>query len=169
MVSKLKHKNGCALVALFLLLNTSGCHLKSRDSNSSSKIHSLSHPATGQGQTNTMERKLMSIWWSPKSTPQERAEALNKWLSTETSIETAISLLGSDGIVSRDHGPSAVLTSGKNGAVVREDGFYEKFWLKYEMPNGFVNLSFDNNGGASREWKFEHAYVSGEIVSPKSQ
>ena len=181
MVSKPKHMRRFALtgatagyiIALLLFLTTAGCCKRPRAADTSSSVGSvsLSSPArtyTAAKQTQTMEKQLMSIWRSPKTTPQEQAEALNKWLSHETSIETAISLLGADGIVSRDHGPSTVLISGKNGVVARQSGFYEKLWLEYKTSGGSVSLSFDNKGGTSSEWLFEHAYVPGQTTTPKT-
>jgi hypothetical protein len=183
MVSKSNFLDGFAvagatcryIAASLLLVIAPGCCQRSHEADTSSNVGSeaLSHrvrtfSAAKQTQTDAMEKKLMSVWRSPKSTPQERAEALNKWLSPETSIESAISLLGDNGLLSRDHGPSTVFSSGKNGVVAHQGGYYEKFWLEYKMPGGSVSLSFDNQGGASREWRFEHAYVPGQITTPKT-
>ena len=115
-----------------------------------------------------MENELISIWRSPKSTPQERAEVLNKWLSPETSIRSAISLLGDDGVLSRDYGPLTIIKSTRNGVVTRDGGLYEKFWLEYKMPVGLISLGFTNKGGTNNEWSFEHAYAPGHVTAPKT-
>ncbi len=163
------------VAALLFVLVASGCSLKSHDTNPDPSVDSksLSHPtralpAAKENQINGTSNKLMSIWRSPKSTPQERAEALNKWLSPETSIESAISLLGPDGVLSRDYGPSTTLVSGKNGVVAHPGGYYEKLWLEYKIPGGSVSLDFNKQGGASNEWRFEHAYVPGQVTTPKT-
>ena len=105
------------------------------------------------------QKDLLSIWRSSNSTLQERSDALNKNLPHETSIKSAIELLG-NGIVSRDYGPSVRFTRSTNGYVVLPTGTYEKLWLEYETQGGHVRLGFDLKPvGATSEWRFDCAFA----------
>lgn len=105
---------------------------------------------------------LLSIWRSPKSSPQEQANALNKWLWPETSVESAITLLGTDGVLSRAFGPSEIIDSGSstNRWVMRQNGNYKKLMSEYVTPSGCVGLGFGFElGGAGSKSRSEGAYV----------
>ena len=178
MVSRLSQRGGfmvmCAacthLGASLLLVLAQGCCQRPHESGTAINglSEALPHSLASTSATNQIEapmKTLLSIWRSPNSTPKQRADALNKWLPPETTIESARSLLGGDCFLSRHYGPLTILISGTNGIAAQHGGHYEAFFLEYKTPGGSVNLGFGNQRGASREWRFEGAYAPGQIIT----
>lgn len=151
-------------VSIALLFLAIGCYQhrqqESAEAEASLNARSSSVPTTvAANLAEGRQKDLLSIWRSSNSTLQERSDALNKNLAHETSIKSAIELLG-NGIVSRDYGPSVRFTRSTNGYVVLPAGTYEKLWLEYEMQAGHVRLGFDLKPvGATSEWRFDCAYA----------
>ena len=89
-------------------------------------------------------RTLISIWRSPDSTPDERVDAITKWLPKGSSIDSVIALLGNDGDLSHNFGPFIDIRGGKstNGAVTPQTGAVDFWFLEYDTPHGKVTLRF---------------------------
>ena len=177
MANNLEYKGGSAITrtsagsihGLLLFLTAMGCCQRPREAGAVSSPASSSAMASIEAvdrPRQAREEELLSLWRSPKATPDERAAALNRWLAPETNVATAIALLGSHGVLSRDHGPSSVVGVGKDDA--RQGRLYEKLWLEYDVPGGSVGLRFGNQGETTNEWSFEHASASRSATDPRT-
>jgi len=97
------------------------------------------------------KKTLMSIWRSPDSTPEERADAVNKLLSPETTIQSAEALLGDDGVLSHYFGTYFGSAEDTNAGGI-------DFWLlKYDTQRGLVALRFSRALGSTNQFRFERA------------
>ncbi len=100
---------------------------------------------------------LMSIWRSPSSTTDERIGAVNKLLSPETTMESAIALLGKDHALSHHFGPSFGVTQVTNAEQALQANGVDYFVLQYNTPSGLVALRFPRGHG--NRLHFDRAYA----------
>lgn len=107
----------------------------------------------------TAETNLMAIWLSPRSTSEERADAVMKMIPPGASLESAQALLGNNGILSRSYGPSMNFAPGTNGEIVGETGSHDYWEWEYQTRSGIVALRFRlEPGGQKPRYRFERAY-----------
>ena len=100
---------------------------------------------------------LMAIWRSSDSTPQERANALMKWLPKDTSIAKVEALLGKGGHLSHYFG--ILFTSVQNtNALTFQDRGLDELVLEYKTLHGPVSLVFSKKPGSSNEVWFDRAF-----------
>ena len=99
------------------------------------------HPKPSHSEaTDSMQEKIESVWWSEASTPQELAEALNKWLSHETGVKSAIKLLGKDCIMTKQG--DRPYFDVKQNRTLQPYEMTPTVCLQYRRPDGFVGLEF---------------------------
>lgn len=102
---------------------------------------------------------LLSIWRSPKSTSEERVDAVMKLVPRGASLEAAQALLGDKGTLSRSHGPSINFAPGTNGSITGQTGSHDFWELEYQTPSGIVALRFElKPGGQKPQFRFDRAY-----------
>jgi len=85
---------------------------------------------------------LMSVWRSPESTAEERANALTKWLPRDTTMASAEALLGNDGRWSHRFGLSLNAPQHTNGDVTSRASGIDVWVLEYDTQGGLVALRF---------------------------
>lgn len=101
-----------------------------------------------------VEKKTpMSIWRSQDSTPEERADAVNKLLSAETTIRSAGAVLGEDSVLSHHFGSYFGSAEGTNESTI------DFCLLEYDTPHGFVTLLFSRAPGSTNQFRFDRAYA----------
>jgi hypothetical protein len=99
--------------------------------------------------------KLLEVWRSTNSTPQQVVNALRKWMPKDTTVVSAPDLLGTNFEISHSVGPS--LTS--FDAKAQTNSGVDYFELKYHLSRGDVTLRFSRHGGLPDVY-FENAYSS---------
>ena len=105
------------------------------------------------------QTNLIAVWLSPKSTSDERAEAVMEMIPRGASLESAQALLGNDGVLSRSYGPSMNFVPGTNGEIVGETGSHDYWEWEYHTQSGIVALRFSlEPGGQKPRYRFERAY-----------
>jgi hypothetical protein len=108
-------------------------------------------PLTKQEQNGPgKQRTLLSVWQSPNSSPQERADAINQYFKKGTDRDEIEALLG-NGELHHFHGPSVDYATGIMGS-------HDEWMLQYENSNGIVNLRF-RVVPEGHSYLFEHADV----------
>ena len=98
----------------------------------------------------------ISVWRSADSTADERANAVNKLLSPETSIQSAEALLGKDGRFSHYFGPSFKSVRETN---YPQAGVINDAVLEYGTARGVVSLVFSRGPGATNHFRFVRAFA----------
>lgn len=155
-----------------LLVATNGCSESERTIRTTT-AEATNPPVAGVGATtprtaaqdhgakldaHAAESALLSVWRSPSSTLEQRAEALEKWLPREPSNEYLVTLLGSGGVWARVHGLAAPPLPWTNGQISHETVDYSR--LEFNTPTGTVALVFVRQpAGSSSGWRFDRAVV----------
>jgi hypothetical protein len=99
----------------------------------------------------------LSVWRSPNTTAQERADGVNKGIPKGTDIEMVKMLLGEDAELVHYHGPSADLVTGSTGT--------HDYWrLEYKASDGLVALDFRVVSRATgSRFVFDRAYFTKDL------
>jgi hypothetical protein len=112
----------------------------------------------------TNRNKLLSIWQSPSSSPEEKVHAINSFISPGSDVGSVQELLG-DGILVRYHGPSLNIVDGTNRNAVIQTGTHDYLQLEYRTSSRVVVLRFYKLS-APADWQFGGAALARVLDQP---
>lgn len=110
------------------------------------------------GCARTLQHHALAVWRSPKSSPDQRVDAVAKLIPVGTTGAEVRRTLGKQGVWTHWHGPSANLSTENRATVARPTDDHDYWTLEYQIPGGSVALFFEGAPGKLQdEFKFVRA------------